>query len=316
MDKIKKDFYVGVFWSFASAFLWSTTFVTSRYLMGNKFIDPVSLSFIRFIVGGILLFGYGYLFMRTQLLTVKAKDFLQLAVLALFGVVGMSVFLFFGQQSTTAINSSMIMQINPVIIFFLCLFIGEKATIGQFIGIIISLLGCLLVVDVITVKGFAYDFNHIGGDLIILASAACWAIYSVFGKTAVRRLGGFAVTTWTMLLGALELFVILLFMPGERFLPEASSLWTWSVIAYLCVFPTAVAFFAWFEAMDKINMSLLNVMQYLTPAFTILLAYMLLGEKISPLNAFGIILVISGVVLIGLKSRKVTAEELVKEPAS
>lgn len=302
MDKVNKDFYAGVFWSFTSAFLWSTTFVTSRYLMGNKLVDSVSLSFIRFFIGGILLFGYGYIFMRTSLMTVKPKDILQLALLALLGVVGMSVFLFFGQQSTTAINSSMIMQINPVIIFFLGLCIGEKSSILQFVGIIISLFGCLLVVDVITTTGFAYDFNHIFGDLIILASATCWAIYSVFGKTAVKRLGGFAVTTWTMLFGALELLVILLFIPGERVLPEMNAAWTWSVIAYLCVFPTAVAFFAWFEAMDKINMSLLNVMQYLTPAFTIILAYMILGEKISPLNMTGILLVIAGVVLIGFKS--------------
>jgi drug/metabolite transporter (DMT)-like permease len=69
------------------------------------------------------------------------------------------------------------------------------------------------------------------------------------------------------------------------------------VILYLAVFPTAVAFFAWYEAMDKIELSLLNVMQYLTPVFTVALAWMLLGESFNLLNALGMIFVVGGVLL-------------------
>ena len=293
--KSRADYRKGVFWSFSSAFLWSTTFICARYLMRDRLIDPVSLSFIRFFAGGILLFVFGLFFFRARLFSVKAKDLPYLAFLAIFGMVGMSVFVFFGQQSTTAINGSMIIQLNPVVIFFLGLLIGERASLIQFIGILISLAGCLFVVNVINMHGFIYDFNHLSGDLMVFASACCWAIYSVLGKKSVKRFGGYAVTTWTMLFGALELLVMLMIMPGEIVVPDAIS--AWSVIAYLAVFPTAVAFFAWFEAMDKIELSLLNVMQYLAPAFTVVLAWLLLGERISLLNSFGIILVIAGVVL-------------------
>jgi drug/metabolite transporter (DMT)-like permease len=190
----------------------------------------------------------------------------------------------------------MSMQLNPIVIFFLGILIGERSTFIQLFGILLSLAGCLFVVTVITLSGLAYDFNHLSGDLIVLASACCWAIYTVLGKNTVKKLGGFAVTTWTMLFGALELLVILMIMPGDRTVPDTA--FSWSVIAYLAIFPTAVAFFAWFEAMDKIDLSLLNVMQYLTPVFTIVLAWLILSEHISLLNAFGIILVIAGVVLI------------------
>ena len=295
-DKGSSEFNKGFFWSFTSAFLWSTTFICARYLMRDRVIDPVSLSFIRFFAGGILLFLYGFLFFRARLFTVKSRDLPFLAFLAIFGVVGMSVLLFFGQQTTTAINTSMIMQLNPIVIFFLGLLIGERSTFIQLFGILLSLAGCLFVVNVITLSGLAYDFNHLSGDLIVLASACCWAIYTVLGKNTVKKLGGFAVTTWTMLFGALELLVILMIMPGDRTVPDTA--FSWSVIAYLAIFPTAVAFFAWFEAMDKIDLSLLNVMQYLTPVFTIVLAWLILSEHISLLNAFGIILVIAGVVLI------------------
>ena len=113
-DKGSSEFNKGFFWSFTSAFLWSTTFICARYLMRDRVIDPVSLSFIRFFAGGILLFLYGFLFFRARLFTVKSRDLPFLAFLAIFGVVGMSVLLFFGQQTTTAINTSMIMTCSSV----------------------------------------------------------------------------------------------------------------------------------------------------------------------------------------------------------
>ena len=264
----------GIFWSFASAFLWSTTFISSRWLMKAGSVDSISLSLLRFLIGGIILLVLGVLFFRARIFSVSPMDMLKLAGLGLFGIVGMSVFLFAGQRTTTAINSSMIMQINPVMIMLGGLFIGEKISARQVVGIFMSLLGCFLVVNIISAKGFAYSPENMKGDFLVLLSAGCWAFYSVFGKNVVKRTGGYAATTWAMVFGALEL-----------------------------IFPTAVAFFAWYEAMDKIDLSLLSVMQYLTPVFTIFMAFFMLGEKISLLNGIGIALVLTGVVFTSLKRK-------------
>ncbi len=296
-----KSYAVGVFWSFASAFLWSTTFVCSRQLMKENAVDPVTLSFIRFLVGGGLLFGLGLWLTRGSILRVARTDLLRLAGLSLAGVVGMSVFLFFGQRSTTAINSALIMQSNPVIVMLLSVFIGEKLRTLQVGGTLLSLLGCLFVVEVITFQGFAFDPSHIRGDLLVGLSACCWAVYSVWSKPVVKRLGAFNATAWAMLLGAAELFLLLVLLPGPRVIPPDA--FSWSLIAYLAVFPTAVAFYAWFAAMDRIELSLLNVMQYLTPAFTILLAWLLLGEGLNRLKLLGIGLIVAGVLVSGLKPR-------------
>jgi drug/metabolite transporter (DMT)-like permease len=294
-DHDTKTYRVGVFWSFVSAFLWSTTFVSGRYLMRDACVDPVSLSLIRFSIGGVLLFALGCLFFKKQLFSVTLRDIAGLALLALFGILGMSVLLFFGQRQSTAINSAMIMQLNPIIILFGGVLVGESITRRQIGGVFVSLLGCLFVLNVVSGSGFGYDFNHLEGDVIILASASCWAVYSIFGKKMVKKLGGFTCTTWAMLLGAAEIAVLLFVLPIEKQLPTTT--FHWSIIIYLAVFPTAVAFFAWYEAMDKIELSLLNVMQYLTPVFTVALAWMLLGESFNFFNALGVILVVAGVVL-------------------
>jgi len=289
----------GVFWSFASAFLWSTTFISSRYLMKAGSIDSISLSLLRFLIGGLILLVFGAIYFREKTFSVSPIDLLRLAGLGLFGIVGMSVFLFAGQRTTTAINSSMIMQLNPIMIMVGGLFIGEKISARQVVGICMSLIGCFLVVNIISGKGFAYSAENMKGDFLVLLSAGCWAFYSVFGKNVVKRTGGYAATTWAMVFGALELLVLVgvisfFNLNYDYKLPVSAG--QWSVIIYLGVFPTAVAFFAWYEAMDKIDLSLLSVMQYLTPVFTIFMAFLMLGEKISALNALGILLVLTGVV--------------------
>lgn len=294
--KTASVFCPGVLWSLLSAFLWGSTFICARHLLSKKLCDPVSLSFMRFFIGGVLLLLYGYFFTNEKLFSLKVKDYLQMAVLALFGVTGMSTLIFWGQETTTAINGSIINSLNPLIIFFLGIFIGEKISILQFSGIVLSLIGCLFVVNVITASGFKYEANHLTGDLLVFSGAFCWAVYAVMGKTLVNRLGSYTATVWAMLIGSLQLLIILFSMPGCFILPTSFS--SWSIILYLAIFPTGIGFLAWFKAIEKINLSLLNVMQYMIPVFTIVMAWIFLGETMSMLNGLGVALVIAGVMFI------------------
>ncbi len=292
---------IGVFYSLLSAFLWSTTFVCARHLMAHNLVDPLTLSLIRFALGAITLLTFGLLFRRKTLTRPRFRDLGSMALLALFGIGGMSVLLFFGQQRTTAINSSLIMQLNPIFILFMGLFIGERFAWINLAGILMSMVGALMVVGVITSHGLQGSWNRNAGDLLVLASALCWAIYSVFSKSTTQRLGGYSATMWVMLLGAAELALVWLAAPTSCVWPR--GWFAWSLILYLAVFPTALAFFAWYEALRLIDLSLLNVMQYLTPAFTIVLAWCLLGERMQLTNALGVGIILAGVALIGFRRK-------------
>lgn len=299
MEASKHDSW-GVFWSFTSAFLWATTFITSRHLLAGGMVDPITLATIRFLLGGSLLFLLG-LIVKQEMFALNLGDIFSLAVLGLFGMVGMSSLLFVGQQFTTAINSSLIMQLNPIIILLLGVFIGESITLDKAIGIIISLIGCLFVVGILSFQGLRFDLGHLRGDLFVFLAAICWALYSIVGKPVVQKLGGYRTTTWAMLLGALELLILRGVLPSPIVWPQGSA---WYYITYLAFLPTAVAFFAWYEAMDRIELALLNVMQYLTPIFTIFLAWFLLGERLSFTEWIGVLIVLLGVIMVGLPVRR------------
>jgi len=292
----------GVFWSFLSAFLWSTTFVCARYLLAGRSVDPMTLSALRFVIGGGFLLTVGWFWRRRQITVIRWPDFARCLLLALFGIVGMSVFLFFGQQYTGAINSSIIMQASPVFIALLGILIGERLSWKGFIGILAGLLGTAMVMNILTLNGFQMTFTQNSrGDLLVLTAAACWAVYSVFSKSLVNKLGGYASTTWVMVAGALELIVLRCVWPVPAIWPDHPQ--KWMAVIYLALFPTAIAFFAWYEAMRLIKLSLLNVMQYLTPVFTILLAWAFLSERITLWQLAGIGVVMLGIMLVSWRRR-------------
>jgi drug/metabolite transporter (DMT)-like permease len=292
----------GVCWSLISSFFWGTTFVCARYLLADRSVDPLTLACLRFVLGGTIMLLCGWVWRRSGLLKIRLKDFARCAGLALMSIVGMCLFLFTGQQYTSASNSSVIMSTNPVFFALLGVLIGERIRLINLGGIIISMTGMLMVMNVLTMHGFHFFLNEGKyGDLLVLASAFCWALGSVLSKPTVEKIGGYATTTWTIVSGALELVVLRLILPMKMVWPETAG--QWAAVFYIGTFPTAVAFFGWYEAMRLIRLSLLNIMQYLTPVFSLLLAWMLLGEHMSPWQLSGIAVVLSGITLVSWRSQ-------------
>lgn len=295
MDKEKTDFRKGLFWALLNSFLWGTTFICSRYLMENGSVDAVTVSLIRFSIGSGVLFLLGIVFYRDKIFKVNKKDLIQLALLGALGVGAVSVLIFAGQKSASAINSALVLELNPIMILFLGLWAGEKIRKFQYIGIFLGLFGCLMAIGIIKPGGVSIETHHLTGELLLLIAGICWAFYTVFSKKITQRLGGFVSISWIMLASAAELLIIRLLVPYGYITPRGTE--TWMVILYLSIFPTAIAYFAWSEALTKIKLSLLNITQYLTPVFTIILAWILLGESMSLLNITGACMVIGGVAL-------------------
>lgn len=295
MNREKTDFRKGLFWALLNSFLWGTTFICSRFLMKNGSVDAVTVSLIRFSIGSGVLFLLGTVFYRDKIFKVNKKDILELALLGALGVGAVSVLIFAGQKSATAINSALVIELNPIMILFLGLFTGEKIKKFQYIGIGLGLLGCLMAIGIIKPSGVSIETHHITGELILLIAGICWACYTVFSKKITQRLGGFVAISWIMFAAAVELFIIRLLIPYDYITPHGTE--TWMVILYLSIFPTAIAYFAWSEALTKIKLSLLNITQYLTPVFTIILAWILLDESMSLLSITGACMVLGGVAL-------------------
>lgn len=288
----KSIFLHGILWSFASAFLWGTTYIAGRGLMRENTIDPVSMSIIRFAGAGSIMFLAGLHLYGRKMFDFSRGDFIRMVLQGTIGMAGMSVFIFWGQRSTSAVNSSMIMTAVPVMTMLGGLLIGESIRRIQYLGMGIATVGCFMVIKVIEPNQLNLAaFSR--GDLLVFCSAICWTVYTLWGRRTVQKIGGFIYTTYVML-GALPVLLLLeYFNRGNIQLPHSTG--AWAVVVYVVFFPTAGAFFAWNQAQKLINLSLLNIMQYLTPVTVLALAWPILGESITLFQLGGALLVILGV---------------------
>jgi len=287
----------GIFCSFFSAFTWGTSHISGRWLMSNRYIDIVSLCSIRYTLGGLILLCMGLIFYRKKILAVTLRDLFILSWLGFLGMSAHTTLLLTGQAHTSAINTSLILALNPVMAMLIALFLGHKIGTTKAVGMALSLLGCLMVIGVLGKNGFTYNSVNLYGDLMTFASAVCWALYVIFSAKTVTRLGGFTATTWSMLAGAVQFLLLWLFWPGKTYVPALGENTQWLVIIYVILFPTAAGFYFWYEAMSRIKLSLLNIMQYLTPVVTIILSYFILGERMTFLNIIGAVLTLFGVMI-------------------
>jgi drug/metabolite transporter (DMT)-like permease len=258
-------------------------------------VDAVTLSAMRFGLGGVLLFGMGLALHGRRMVVRDVRTLGQLSVLALFGIAGMSALLFLSTRYTTAGNSALIQQLNPLLMIPAGALVGVRVRALDLVGAVVGLAGCLIVVGVVTPQGFCFEGDHLKGDLMALLSAACWVVYTIMGKPMVARVGVFPATAWVMVLGAAELALIGWLLPIRIIWPADGT--TYGMVVYLALFPTAIGFFAWYEALDRIDLSLLSVMQYLTAVSTLALGWALLDERLTLFRCAGVALVLGGVAL-------------------
>lgn len=284
---------LGFFYSALSAFLWGTVYIAGRGMMREGAVDPVTLSLLRFGFAGGLMMIAGLL-TRQPMFRVTRRDVGVMACQGMIGMAGMSVLLFYGQQTTSAVNSSIIMTATPVLVLLAERLRGRRIVRMQWAGMAVATLGCFLVIKVVDGAGFhAQAFGR--GDLLTLGSAGCWMLFTLWGRETVRRIGGYVYTTY-ITLGAVPLLLLFASLNAPAIvLPQDRA--TWCVCLYLALFPTTLGFLAWNAAQRLISLPLLNIMQYLTPISVLALSWPILGERCTPLQVAGVALVIAGVAL-------------------
>ena len=151
---------------------WATNAVLGRWLRAD--IGPLTLTTLRFTVAaaffGILLRGSPSEECR------YGKDKWWILAMGLAGVAGFSPLLYLGLRYSTAVNSSLIQGFSPLITALIAgIIIQEPVTRRQMVGAVVGLIG---VTGLISRGSFTFllrlQLNP--GDLILLASAAVWAL--------------------------------------------------------------------------------------------------------------------------------------------
>lgn len=280
----------GIFWAAVSVLCWSSLFVVASFLVKRGNLDPYSMVHLRFTYAGAFLLLFSKIVLRKGIFqNIAKKDWIKMIFHGI-AVAGMSLCLFIAQnKNIPVVNASMLEAETPPILFLMGLiFLRNKTNFLQIAGLLTGFIGCMIVLKVVTPDGLAIK-SFSDGDLLVFAAAFCWAVYTVFAKDVISRLGGLLYTAWSMFFAGIWTLLYQILMGYTVHYPILLPDLFWTL--YLILIPSAMAFFSWNSAMKYISTGLLAVSGYFTPMFSALLAALLFGESITFFQFLGMILV-------------------------
>ncbi|MBV6727230.1 DMT family transporter [Nocardioides daeguensis] len=265
--------------------LWASAFVGIRHLAHDFSAGALSLG--RLTVGALALAPVAL----AQGLPRPTRR--QWASIATIGVLWFAIYnlsLNAGEQRVDAGTASMLLQVSPVLIAVLAaLFLGERFTAPLAAGLALAFSG-VVVIGLSTSGGD--NTGDLLGIVLCLVPAAAYSVSVIVQKPLVAELSAVHVTWLACTVGVVTCLPWAGRLVSEvGAAPLSSTLW----LAYLGVFPTAIAFTTYAYALRHMSASTLGVTTYLVPPLTIVLGLILLDE-VPPVVAYaGGVLALLGV---------------------
>jgi drug/metabolite transporter (DMT)-like permease len=281
----------------AAAIMWAISGTTGKALFESG-ITPIEVVQIRATLASLLL-ALVFSVRRRELFRIRRAD---IGYFLLLGGVAMALvqLTYFYAISKLQVAAAILLQyMAPILValFSVC-FWKERPTATKLGALVLSFLGCYLVVG-----GYNLQFVQMNrvGILWGLAAAVCYAGYALLGERGMHRYSPWTVLFYALAFSALSWHI---FYEPFHYLRAAYSLTQWTGLGYISVFGTAIPFGLYFVGINHIRSTRAMITATLEPISAGFIAYLFLGEALSPLQILGAALVIGAIILLQLRSEQ------------
>ncbi|WP_305097091.1 DMT family transporter [Croceibacterium aestuarii] len=263
-------------------------------------VPPLTLAWVRWTGASLLLLPFAWGPLRRDWPAIK-RHWVPVLLLGLLGIATFNSLLYTGLRYTTATNALLLQAAIPAAVVLLDrLFFGTRSPLVQNLGVAASIVG----VAAIVFEGDparALELHFGAGDLLVLASVAVWALYTVLLRLrpAVAPISFVAAT---FLVGAVVLapFAANEWLSGQRIVWGPGVL---GAFAYVCVLPSIAAYFMFNHATQVVGAARAGLAITLMPIFGAFLSAALLGEKLHTYHFAGMAMILAGIALSALAMR-------------
>jgi drug/metabolite transporter (DMT)-like permease len=212
------------------------------------------------------------------------------------GITFYQVFFIKAVGMMTASTASIVMGTSPIFIALLATAVGEeRISFAGWTGIVISFAGFLLVVAGEN-GGLAFTWETWRGAILILLANVCWAGYTVFSRPVLERNSAFRLAAVGTIAGTA------VYLPfAARDLAKVAwaqiSWQAWGAIFYSGLVAIFLCFVIWYQSVKDVGSAKTGVYSNLTPILAIFFASLVLGERLTALQAVGAAITLAGVYL-------------------
>ncbi|HTH73293.1 MAG TPA: DMT family transporter [Trinickia sp.] len=248
--------------------------------------DVLGLLTLRFLIGGGLLAAVAR---RRGVVWPRGRALGGIVAMGAIGYVGQSLCYFVALQHAQASLVALLLYLYPAFVTVLAAcWLGERLTLMKGGALVLCLAGSALMVG----SGHGEPL----GIALGLLAAVVYSLYIVAGARLTRGVDPLATTAVVCLSAAAVFCTIALVRSASGAPPRfPSSPLAWGAVVAIALVSTVTAMLAFFAGLTRLGAARTSMLSTLEPMVTVLLAAVLLGERLTPLQWLGGAAVLSAV---------------------
>ncbi|MFK3740050.1 DMT family transporter [Massilia sp. TN1-12] len=276
------------------AVLFSTKAVVAK-LLYRYHIDAVTLIAFRMLFSFPVFAGVAIWKMRTEP-PLSGRDRWRLVALGLVGYYLSSYLDFLGLQYISVGLERLILFLTPTFVLLVsAVFLQQRIGRTQWAALGLSYCGIVLV--------FVHDLQGgssiVLGSLLVLGSAAAYAVYLLGTGGMVKRIGSLRLVAYAMCVSSAACVAQFFLLRPASMLVQPLPVYGLSLVngIFCTIFPV----FMTMVAVQRIGAATASQAGMIGPVSTLFLGWALLGEPITAIQLAGTALVLAGIYLLSLK---------------
>ena len=281
----------------AAALMWASSGTAGKALFETG-ITPFELVQVRVTFSAVLMAALLGIF-SPRIMKIRARDIPYFFILGGVAMAMVQITYFYAISKIQVAAAILLQYLAPIpIALFSIVFWKERLTPLKITAIVLAFGGCYLVVG-----GYNLQFLHMNrfGIMGGLASAVCFASYSLLGERGMHRYNPWTVLFYALTFAALSWHIA---YPPFHYMTAGYTWVQWGWMSYIAVIGTLLPFGLYFVGINYVRSTRASITATLEPISAGLIAFIVLGETMELLQILGGILVISAIVLLQMQQEQ------------
>lgn len=203
----------------------------------------------------------------------------------------------YGIQRTSAAVAGLLVNVEVLSTIALAvLLLGERLPARRLVGGAVTLAGAIyLSLDDHDLSTLPLTEQPWFGNLLVMASSVCWSVYAVGQRRSATHATPFARLTTIFLVAALTVSPTCLRPEAWRATADPVA---WGMLLLLAGLCTFAVYWLYAHAQESTDVSVLAILLCTIPIFSVLFAYLLLGEALTSRLLVGGLVILAGIAVV------------------
>jgi len=276
---------LGILFGVGAGAMWAIEAILGKLLFSSFTFIQVTASEVFFAA----LTAFVYIIARRERVRFSRRNLGNSLVVGLVGTVFAPLMFFLGLTQTLAVNATLIAHLQPLFVAIFGFFVLKERLHKRDV-----VAGILTIFAVVLITGRTVDnlaSLRLGnfGDLVVFFATLGWAIVAIPGKQLTKEVSSVVIVGYRFLIASIVFMPVLLF---------SNQLIINSIFQVLLGIVVGLGYIFYYEGLKRVKASQVALTELSSPFFAAILAWIILGEKTTPMQIVGAILLMLGLYIL------------------